>query len=250
MNSFACRAFQCCFGAGARLLPWRTPEVYTGDGSLLRVADILRENSLRRPFVIASRRQCADEHFRRLQEVLDMQDILLSIFSAVEPNPSVETAEKIAEQYRIDRCDCFLVIGGGSPMDAAKAAAARIARPDRTVAQLGGLYGTAHGLANAVLLPIVLEDYGAAAWPRLARLAALVGIEGETQETRARAFIAAIRAMNARMGIPDRLDFIRTEDIPQMTRWAAAEANPIYPVPVVYDRPRFARVIDRLRTGA
>ena len=76
MNSFACRAFQCCFGAGARLLPWRTPEVYTGDGSLLRVADILRENSLRRPFVIASRRQCADEHFRRLQEVLDMQDIL------------------------------------------------------------------------------------------------------------------------------------------------------------------------------
>ena len=115
MNSFACRAFQCCFGAGARLLPWRTPEVYTGDGSLLRVADILRENGLRRPFVIASRRQCADEHFRRLQEVLDMQDILLSIFSAVEPNPSVETVEKIAEQYRIDRCDCFLVIGGGSP---------------------------------------------------------------------------------------------------------------------------------------
>ena len=112
MNSFACRAFQCCFGAGARLLPWRTPEVYTGDGSLLRVADILRENGLRRPFVIASRRQCADEHFRRLQEVLDMQDILLSIFSAVEPNPSVETVEKIAEQYRIDRCDCFLVIGG------------------------------------------------------------------------------------------------------------------------------------------
>ena len=77
MNSFACRVFQYCFGAGARLLPWRTPEVYTGDGSLLRVADILRENSLRRPFVIASRRQCADEHFRRLQEVLDMQDILL-----------------------------------------------------------------------------------------------------------------------------------------------------------------------------
>ena len=77
MNSFACRVFQYCFGAGARLLPWRTPEVYMGDGSLLRVADILRENSLRRPFVIASRRQCADEHFRRLQEVLDMQDILL-----------------------------------------------------------------------------------------------------------------------------------------------------------------------------
>ena len=115
MNTFFCRAFQCCFAVGARFLPWRTPEVFSGEGSLLRAADILRENGLRRPFVIASRRQCADEHFRALQEKLDEQDILLSIFSSVEPNPSVETVEKIAAQYKLDSCDCFLVIGGGSP---------------------------------------------------------------------------------------------------------------------------------------
>ena len=119
LSTFFCRAFQCCFAVGARFLPWRTPEVFSGEGSLLRAADILRENGLRRPFVIASRRQCADEHFRALQEKLDEQDILLSIFSSVEPNPSVETVEKIAAQYKIDSCDCFLVIGGGSPMDAA-----------------------------------------------------------------------------------------------------------------------------------
>ena len=153
MNSFACRVFQCCFGAGARLLPWRTPEVYTGDGSLLRVAGILRENSLRHPFVIASRRQCADEHFRRLQEVLDMQDILLSIFSAVEPNPSVETVEKIAEQYRIDRCDCFLVIGGGSPMDAAKAAAALLVRPNRSLSSLAGLLKVRRRIPPFIAVP-------------------------------------------------------------------------------------------------
>ena len=61
MNTFFCRAFQCCFAVGARFLPWRTPEVFSGEGSLLRAADILCENALRRPFVIASRRQCADE---------------------------------------------------------------------------------------------------------------------------------------------------------------------------------------------
>ena len=115
LSTFFCRAFQCCFAVGARFLPWRTPEVFSGEGSLLRAADILRENGLHRPFVIASRRQCADEHFRALQEKLDEQDILLSIFSSVEPNPSVETVEKIAAQYKIDSCDCFLVIGGGSP---------------------------------------------------------------------------------------------------------------------------------------
>lgn len=398
MNTFFCRAFQCCFAIGAHLLPWRTPEVIAGEGSLLRATDILHENGLRRPFVIASRRQCADAHFRKLQEVLAAQDILLSIFSAVEPNPSVKTVEKIALQYRIDRCDCFLVIGGGSPMDAAKAAAARLARPEKSLSRLagllkvrrrippfiavpttagtgsettiaavitgedhrkyaisdlclipryaildpalsaalppritaetgmdalthaveaylsrfyntkrtrtlaenavvtifahleraycdgsslpdrmamlqasfdagaaftrasvgnvhaiahtlGGLYGTPHGLANAVLLPLVLEDYGAAAHPRLARLAGLLGLPGETEEARAKAFIAAICAMNARMGIPDRFDCIREEDIPRMAAWAAQEANPVYPVPVIYDEARFARVIERSRRG-
>ena len=397
MNTFFCRAFQCCFAVGAHFLPWRRPKVYAGPGSLLRAADILRENGLRRPFVVASRRQCADEHFRALQETLDEQDILLSIFSAVETDPSVETVERIASQYRLDRCDCFLVIGGGSPMDAAKAAAARLARPEKTVPQLGGLlkvrrrvppliavpttagtgsettiaavvtdghhkyaisdlrlipryaildpalstglppritaetgmdalthaveaylsrfyntgmtralaesavvaifahlerayrdgaslddraamlqasfdagaaftrasvgnvhaiahtlgglYGVPHGLANAVLLPLVLEDYGAAAYPRLAHLAGLLGLKGDTEETRAKAFIAEIRAMNARMGIPDHFNCIRKEDIPLMATWAAQEANPVYPVPVIYDEARFARVIERARRG-
>ena len=110
---------------------------------------------------------------------------------------------------------------------------------------LGGLYGVPHGLANAVLLPLVLEDYGKAAYPRLARLAGLLGLKGDTEEVRAKAFIAEIRAMNARMGIPDRFDCIRKEDIPLMATWAAQEANPVYPVPVIYDEARFARVIER-----
>ena len=115
---------------------------------------------------------------------------------------------------------------------------------------LGGLYGTAHGLANAVLLPIVLEDYGAAAYPRLARLARLAGLPGESDEALAKTFIAEIRAMNARMGIPDHVDCIRKEDIPQMAAWASHEANPVYPVPVIYDRARFTRVIERARRAA
>ena len=110
---------------------------------------------------------------------------------------------------------------------------------------LGGLYGVPHGLANAVLLPLVLEDYGKAAYPHLARLAALVGLKGESEESLAKAFIAEIRVMNTRMGIPDRFDCIRKEDIPLMATWAAQEANPVYPVPVIYDEARFARVIER-----
>ena len=112
---------------------------------------------------------------------------------------------------------------------------------------LGGLYNTPHGLANAVILPIVLEDYGAAVEKKLAHLAELTGVRTEgTDAEKAKAFIGEIRAMNRRMGIPTGCDFIREEDIPQMIAWALAEANPVYPVPVVYDEKRCEAVIRRI----
>lgn len=116
---------------------------------------------------------------------------------------------------------------------------------------LGGLYGVPHGLANAVILPIVLEDYGAAVYSRLARLSELTGVctEGSEQE-KTRAFIAEIYAMNRRMGLPRGIDCIKDEDIDQMVSWALKEANPTYPVPVVYDEQRCAALIRRIRDMA
>ena len=116
---------------------------------------------------------------------------------------------------------------------------------------LGGLYNTPHGLANAVILPIVLEDYGAAVYPRLARLSEIAGVRTEgTDAEKAQAFIAEIYAMNERMGIPKGFGFIQEADIPQIIDWALAEANPNYPVPVVYNAARCRKVIDDIRAKA
>ena len=116
---------------------------------------------------------------------------------------------------------------------------------------LGGLYNTPHGLANAVILPIVLEDYGEAVYPKLARLCEIAGVKTDgTDAEKARAFIAEIYAMNERMGIPKGFDFIQAEDIPQIVTWALAEANPNYPVPVVYNAARCRKVIDTIRAKA
>ena len=112
---------------------------------------------------------------------------------------------------------------------------------------LGGLYNTPHGLANAVILPIVLEDYGEAAHEKLAHLAELTGVKYDGSDAeKAAAFIAEARAMNRRMEIPTGFDFIQEKDIPQMVEWALAEANPVYPVPVIYDKKRCEAVIRRI----
>ena len=112
---------------------------------------------------------------------------------------------------------------------------------------LGGLYGVAHGLAMAVLLPHVMREFGASAHKRLAELADVCGIEGRNDAEKANNFIAWIEETNKKMGLPDGFDVIRDEDIDQMITWAKKEANPLYPVPVVWARKDFRRLIESIR---
>ena len=112
---------------------------------------------------------------------------------------------------------------------------------------LGGLYGVAHGLAMAVLLPHVMREFGTSAHKRLADLADVCGIEDRNEAEKANAFIAWIEETNAKMGLPDGFDVIRDEDIPQMIAWAGKEANPLYPVPVICGEKDFRRLIKAIR---
>ncbi len=109
---------------------------------------------------------------------------------------------------------------------------------------LGGFYGTAHGLANAVILPVVLEYYGKSVHKRLAKLADIVGLSApsDDDEPKAAKFIAAIKAMNSEMGVPSSIDGIRDEDIPLMAERAAKEANPLYPVPEILSQEQLCEL--------
>lgn len=105
---------------------------------------------------------------------------------------------------------------------------------------LGGFYGTPHGLANAVLLPVVLEYYGKSAEKPLARLADIVGASelGDDDAAKAAKFVSKVKEMNANMGIPTTIEGIKPEDIPLMADRAFKEACPLYPVPEILDRPQ------------
>lgn len=98
---------------------------------------------------------------------------------------------------------------------------------------LGGFYNVPHGLANAIILPYVLEYYGDSCAKQLAELAAVAGVGTDemNDSDRAKAFIAAIKELNASMQIPAKVKGIKEEDIPLMVSRAFAEANPLYPVP-------------------
>ena len=114
---------------------------------------------------------------------------------------------------------------------------------------LGGMYNTPHGLANAVILPYVLEWYGDCIYQKLAKLADLIGITNNEMsiEEKGKAFIAEIRRMNKAMNIPEKFDFIKEEDIPTLVTRALKEGNPGYPVPKIMNASECEKVIRLLR---
>ena len=103
----------------------------------------------------------------------------------------------------------------------------------------GAYYHVPHGLANAIILPRVLDFSKPNCTPRLARLAEVSGLKkgNESDAELADAFIRQVRAMNADFGIPTQVDKLKESDIPAITDKALFEAHLYYAVPRYMDTP-------------
>ncbi|MBE6827323.1 MAG: iron-containing alcohol dehydrogenase [Ruminococcaceae bacterium] len=377
-------------------LDWSEPEMLTGPGSIKKLPGVIKSKGISNVMVVTDKGLMSLNLLDGLFEELKNQGISYVVYDGVQPNPSIENIEQAREMFVSNGCEAMIAFGGGSPMDCAKAACARVVRPNKSIPQmrgvmkvmrklppffavpttagtgsettlaavvsntqthekyaindpvlrpkfavldpeltvglpkhitsttgldalthaveayigksnvpstidyaekatklifkylevayndgknieardqmllasfyagmaftrayvgyvhaiahnLGGVYGIAHGLANAVILPVILEEYGTAVYPQLAKLADCAGIAGQTEEEKAKNFIAEIYAMNERMSIPKGFTQIKDEDIPTIVERALKEANPLYPVPVIFDGERLTQIVKKLQ---
>ncbi len=113
---------------------------------------------------------------------------------------------------------------------------------------LGGKYNTPHGLANSVILPYVLKDYGIYAQKKLAKLSRLTGVSevNTSNEQACKEFIDWIEELNRKMDIPTKLH-VDKEDIPALAKHADAEANPLYPVPYLMNAKTLESIYEEIR---
>lgn len=110
---------------------------------------------------------------------------------------------------------------------------------------LGGKYGISHGFANAVLLPVVLDEYGKSAYKPLAKLARLTHLadKSDGNETAAKKFIDAVRELNGRLSIPSTFEGkIAEQDFDELAQHADKEANPLYPVPKLMNKNELKQI--------
>ncbi len=113
---------------------------------------------------------------------------------------------------------------------------------------LGGEYNVPHGLANAVILPLVLETYGGKINRKLHKLAvaARLADKDTPSDEAAAAFIQAVKDMKKRFQIGDTIPEIQDVDIPKLAHYADKEANPLYPVPVLMNAHELEHLYFRL----
>ena len=99
--------------------------------------------------------------------------------------------------------------------------------------QLGRLCETPHGMANAMVLPEVLEAYGSCVHEKLADLAIESGIgeEGSSNAELAEAFIQAIKDLRDDMDLPLKPKGFKPEYVDDVIDAALEETGNLYPVP-------------------
>jgi len=93
---------------------------------------------------------------------------------------------------------------------------------------LGAVYDTPHGVANAILLPTVMEYNAEATGEKYREIAKVMGVEGTenmTQEEYRKAAVDAVRKLSQDVGIPaDLKDIVKPEDVQFLAECAYADA--------------------------
>lgn len=113
---------------------------------------------------------------------------------------------------------------------------------------LGGKYNTPHGLANAVILPVMLKRYGKSVYKKLYQLGVYAGLfeRNISYCDGAKLFIKKIESMNKFMNISSHIE-INEQDIDELATTAEKEANPLYPVPKLLTKDQLKEIYLKIK---
>lgn len=98
-------------------------EVIYGESSISKLPEILSSRGLSNVLVISDRGLEAAGMVKKITDILEAASINYSMFLDVEANPSCDTVDNGTAIYKSEGLNGIVCLGGGSPMDTAKAIA-------------------------------------------------------------------------------------------------------------------------------
>ncbi|TFH28942.1 MAG: iron-containing alcohol dehydrogenase [Promethearchaeota archaeon] len=128
------------FYVGIRIFPFPNPDMISGDDGLKELAERIQKDGLRKILIVTDENLVKIGLLDDLKTKLDEINIEYAIFNDVQPNPTIENVENARKMYQDEKCQGIIAFGGGSPMDCAKVAAARIVKPKMPVVKMRGQF--------------------------------------------------------------------------------------------------------------
>ena len=125
------------------------------EGAIAGLGQDLAELGLKRPLIVADAGVAAAGLVERLRAAAP-ELAQAPLFDAVPSNPTEEAAEAARQLYREQDCDGLIALGGGSPIDLAKAVALLATHPGELAAYaaiLGGLARITPAVAPVIAIP-------------------------------------------------------------------------------------------------
>lgn len=244
----------------------------SGTGSEATLATVVSEDDTKLKYAVMDHRLFPDialldtELTKKLPQSLTAQTGMDALTHAIEAYTNLKTTDRTnywAEQT-VQRVDRYLKRAFDNPDDLVAREGMLVAAFDGgrafTRAYVGNVhaishaltayYGTPHGYANALVLPHVLKYYGTSVYQPLAKLSDLIGLnslETVSNQVKTERFIRYIEDLNDYFGIEYHLDKIEESDIKDLARQAYQEANPLYPVPKIFEIEDFVEVIRQVK---
>lgn len=108
-------------GIVARVAPARTPFMLTGQGSSVQLAHLIADRGARSVLVVTDGVLVGLGVLAPILDALKEAGLAVTVFSKVEPDPSVDIIMSGIEQLQRSQATAVLAVGGGSSIDAAKA---------------------------------------------------------------------------------------------------------------------------------
>ncbi len=128
-----------------------TPILF-GPGAVNQLPERLRRLGVQRPLVVTDGGVLKTDAFRQVEAALGGKNDAWRLYSGVHPNPVEQDVHEAAQAFRDGQCDGVIALGGGSPLDAGKAARLLVKRPELKLADFDWTADWT-GLAPLVCIP-------------------------------------------------------------------------------------------------
>ena len=131
-----CRTYQTAFRAALPIMPYREPFILESTDDIAALCNVYGIDSIvlvTDPGI--SKLGLCD----RTLEFCKAAGVNVTFYDKTVANPTIDNVEEVRRLYLENGCQAIVGFGGGSSMDCAKGAAARIAKPNQPVEKMAGV---------------------------------------------------------------------------------------------------------------